>query len=143
MPDINEEAQAFLGTWMQLKSKADGFIEGRVLSYDKRPATYEGQPRISRKTGALRYEWVFTVLPDGDDEPVKFSLMESGQRAVSAAIKESGQPAKMGDRLEIWVKADKVKETDQPEYAARWTPGVELLDAPTPDTTTLEDEEPF
>jgi hypothetical protein len=135
--DLNTAAQAMSGQWVPLRRKTDGTIEGRVISYEARPATFDGAPKLSRKTGQQRTEWVFTVQTD--DDIVKFSLAESGQRAIAAAIKESGKPANVpGDHIKIAVKDDPATATEQPTYVVRWTT----------DTTPLaevavEEEEPF
>lgn len=136
--DINEAAQAMTGTWVQLMSKADGVIEGRVVSFETRPMTFEGEVKLSRKTGQPRTEWTFTVLKD-DGETLKFGLKESGQRAVAQAIKESGQPAKNGDRIKIAVSEDKPDERSQPTYQVRWTPDSTPLDVPVEE----DESEPF
>lgn len=146
MQDINEAAEAFIGDWQQLTKKEHGVIEGRVRSFETRPATFEGQPSLSRKTGQQRIEWVFAVQDD-DNQITKFSLMESGQRAISAAIKKAGQPAKVGDRIKIRVTKDSVQGKEQADYEVRWTPDSAPLDIPTSGgnsgSTPFEDEEPF
>lgn len=139
--DINEAAQAMTGTWQKLTRKADGVIKGRVISFEQRPMTFEGSPVLSRKTGAQRTEWVLAVQDD-DNQVIKFSLKESGQRAVSEAIKASGKPAKNGDVLTIAVKTDPAKDTEQPVYKATWEADNTPLDIPTAQDD-LEDEEPF
>ncbi len=136
--NINEAAQAMSGNWVKLTSKADGVIEGRVVAFETRPMTFEGDPIKSRKTGQQRTEWVLTVLPDDGGEPVKFSLKESGQRAISEAIKAAGGNANTGDRLKISVKTDKETERSQPVYQARWTHDSTPLAVP-----AAEEEEPF
>lgn len=135
--DINEAAQSMTGSWVQLMSKADGVIEGRVVSFETRPMTFEGEVKLSRKTGQPRTEWVFTVQRD-DGEIVKFGLKESGQRAIAEAIKAAGQPAKNGDRIKIAVSEDKPDERSQPTYKARWAADAMPLDVPVAD-----EEEPF
>lgn len=137
--DINAAAAAYAGNWVKMQSKADGAIEGIVLSFTVRDMTFEGDRLKSRKTGEQRKEWVFVVQPDGGGEAVKFSLKEAGQRAVAAAIKDSGKSAKVGDRLKIGVKKDKESDREQPEYQARWTSVDEPLSMPDPGS----DNEPF
>jgi predicted thioesterase len=121
MSDINTAAEEFTGEWQQLTKKDHPTIEGRVTYFEKRPATYDGQPSLSRKTGVQRTEWVFAVLTDSGDT-VKFSLMESGQRAISTAIKANGQSANIpGDRIKIAVTEDSVQGKSQAEYKVKWT----------------------
>jgi hypothetical protein len=138
--DINAAAEAFTGEWRPLTKKEHGIIEGRVTYFETRPATYEGQPQLSRKTGLQRTEWVIAVLQD-DGETVKFSTMESGQRAISAAIKASGQPAKNGDRIKIAVTKDSVQGKEQADYKVVWTPDATPLNIPV--AASVTDEEPF
>jgi hypothetical protein len=138
MSDINTEIESFAGQWQQLTKKDHPTIEGRVTYFEKRPATFEGQPSISRKTGQPRTEWVFAVLTDGGDT-VKFSLMESGQRAISTAIKANGQSANIpGDRIKIAVTEDSVTGKSQAEYKVKWTTDTAPLAE-----VAVEDEIPF
>lgn len=136
--DLNEAVLAFAGEWKQLTKKEHGTIEGRVLSFETRPATYEGRPSLSRKTNQQRTEWVFVVQPDAGGDPIKFSLMESGQRTVAAAIKQSGQAAKIGDHIKIAVTKDSIQGSEQADYQCRWTPVAEPLNMP-----ATSDEDPF
>jgi hypothetical protein len=135
--DINTAAETLAGNWAKLNRKEHGTIEGRVISFETRPMTFEGAPVLNRKTGAPRIEWVFAVLQD-DGETVKFSLKEAGQRAIADAIKASGQPAKNGDRLKIAVTHDPATEREQATYQARWTSDATPLNIPADD-----DEAPF
>jgi len=135
--DINTAAQAIGGDWTKLTRKEHGTIEGRVISFEQRPMTFEGAPVLNRKTGAPRTEWVLAVQTDSGDT-VRFSLKEAGQRAISEAIRASGQPAKNGDRLKIAVTEDPPDDRAQPTYQARWTPDSTPLNIPATD-----DEEPF
>lgn len=138
MSDINAAAEAFVGDWVKLTRKEHGAIEGRVISFEQRPMTFEGKPVENRTTGQQRTEWVFAVFQD-DGETVKFSLKEAGQRAVAEAIKDSGQPAKNGDRIKIAVKEDPEDDRSQPTYQCRWTPDATPLDVPVAE----DEEEPF
>jgi hypothetical protein len=141
--DINEAAQGFAGEWVKLTHKADGVIEGRVTYFEKRPALFKGKPIMSQKTGAQRYEWVLAVQDD-DNRVVKFSLPESGQRTVAAAITDSGQSAKIGDRIKIRVTKDSVQGESQADYEVRWTPSAAALGIPeTAQDEPEPDEEPF
>jgi hypothetical protein len=137
MTDINTAAEALTGEWVKLNRKEHGAIEGRVLSFEQRPMTFEGAPVLNRKTGAPRTEWVLAVQTDGGDT-IKFSLKEAGQRAISDAIKASGNPAKNGDRLKIAVTADPASDREQATYQARWTPDASPLNIPGDDG-----EDPF
>jgi hypothetical protein len=136
MTDINTAAEALTGEWVKLNRKEHGTIEGRVLSFEQRPMTFEGAPVLNRKTGAPRTEWVLAVQTDGGDT-IKFSLKEAGQRAISDAIKTSGNLAKNGDRLKIAVIADPMSDREQATYQARWTADNTPLDIPS------DDEAPF
>lgn len=138
MTDINTAAEAMTGEWIKLTRKEHGTIEGRVISFQVRPMTFEGAPVLRRNSGEQRSEWVLAVLTDGG-ETVKFSLKESGQRTVAEAIKASGRKARNGDRIKIAVKDDPVDERSQPTYQVRWTPDDTPLDIP--DEEDLE--EPF
>jgi predicted thioesterase len=121
MSDINTAAEEFTGEWQQLTKKEHPVIEGRVTYFEKRPATYDGQPSLSRKTGVQRTEWVLGVQQD-DGRTVKFSLMESGQRAIATAIKTNGKTANVpGDRIKIAVTEDSVQGKSQAEYKVKWT----------------------
>lgn len=134
MSGINEAAATIGGTWVKLNRKEHGAVEGRVVAFEQRPMTFEGAPVLNRKTGQARTEWVFTLRQD-DGEIVKLSLKESGQRAVSDAIKATGRPANdTGDRLKIAVSDDPVTDREQPTYQARWTQDESPL---------VLDEEPF
>jgi tRNA threonylcarbamoyladenosine modification (KEOPS) complex Cgi121 subunit len=64
-------------------------------------------------------------------------LKEAGQRAISDAIKTSGNLAKNGDRLKIAVIADPMSDREQATYQARWTADNTPLDIPS------DDEAPF
>lgn len=138
MSDINAAAEAITGDWVKLNRREHDAVEGRVLSFDQRPMTFEGSAVLNRTTGQQRTEWVFVVQRD-DGETVKFSLKESGQRAVAEAIKANGQPAKIGDRLKVGVKDDPEDEHSQPVYQARWTTESTPLDIP----GTEPETEPF
>jgi hypothetical protein len=146
LDELNAAAESITGEWVKLTRKEHGAVEGVVLTFETRPMAFEGAPVLSRKTGQQRTEWVFAVRTD-DGETVKFSLRESGQRAVANAIKEAGGGAKAGDRIKIAVKTDPAKDTEQPEYQARWTPGkAEALGVPTSGGNSGSapmDEEPF
>jgi hypothetical protein len=137
MTDINTAAEALTGEWVKLNRKEHGTIEGRVVSFEQRPMTFEGAPVLNRKTGAPRTEWVLAVQTDGGDT-IKFSLKEAGQRAISEAIRASGALAKNGDRLKIAVTADPATDREQATYQARWTPDASPLAIPTDDS-----EDPF
>jgi hypothetical protein len=139
MSDINTAAETLTGDWVKLTRKEHGAIEGRVIAFETRPMTFEGDPVLNRKTGQQRTEWVLAVLTD-NDETLKFSLKEAGQRAIAEAIKQTGQPAKNGDRIKIAVKDDPPTEREQPTYQVRWTPDTAPLDMP---TAAAGEEEPF
>ena len=133
---LQEAAASIGGNWAHLKSTDDPDVEGKVLAFEIREATFEGALVKSRKTGAQRYEWVFT-LDTGNGEVTKISLNESGQRAVSVALKEAGSTAKVGDTLKIGVAEDPPSEREQATYRARWTPAPASLGVP------ADDGEPF
>lgn len=138
MTDINTAAQALTGDWTKLTRKEDGAIEGRVVAFETRPMTFKGAPVLATKTGQQRTEWVLTIQQDNGDV-IKFSLKEAGQRAISDAIKQSGQAGKNGDRLKIAVTENPPDDRSQPTYQARWTPDATPLNIPTDD----DKEEPF
>ena len=139
LDQLNTAAASLGGQWRKLRTTDDGVIEGTVLAFEEREKTFEGAPVLNRKTGAPRKEWVFTLAVAGEDDPVKVSLNESGQRAVAAALREAGAKAKEGDTLKIGVKTNAASDREQPEYQARWTPGAAPLDVP----TGADDSDPF
>ena len=139
LDQLNTAAASLGGQWRKLRATDDGVIEGTVLAFEEREKTFEGAPVLNRKTGAPRKEWVFTLAVAGEDDPVKVSLNESGQRAVAAALREAGAKAKEGDTLKIGVKVNAASDREQPEYQARWTPAAAPLDVP----TGADDSDPF
>ena len=139
LDQLNTAAASLGGQWRKLRTTDDGVIEGTVLAFEEREKTFEGAPVLNRKTGAPRKEWVFTLAVAGEDDPVKVSLNESGQRAVAAALREAGAKAKEGDTLKIGVKVNAASDREQPEYQARWTPAAAPLDVP----TGADDSDPF
>lgn len=144
MTDINTAAAAIGGEWVKLTRKEHGSVEGRVVSFETRPMTFEGAPVLNRKSGQRRTEWVLAIQKD-DGETVKLSLKESGQRAVSDAIKAAHVDAKNGDRLKIAVSHDPASDREQPTYQARWTADSSALGVPTGGggPGNLPEEEPF
>lgn len=136
LDDLNQAAASLSGDWVRLKTKADGAVEGRVVSFEVRDKTFEGEPVLNRKTKQVRKEWVFT-LDTGNGEIAKLSLNESAQRAVSAALTEAGVQAQVGDILKIAVKADAASDREQAVYQAKWTRPAGALNVPT------VNEEPF
>lgn len=135
LDELNEAAATIGGSWVKLRTTDDPPVEGRVLAFEKRPKTFEGQPVLSRKSGEQRVEWVFTLDVDGD-EPVKLSLNEAGQRAVASALKEAGAKANVGDTLKIGVSQNPASEREQATYRARWTPAPKALNVPAADGGT-------
>ena len=137
LDQLNQDAASLGGSWLKLRNKADGTIEGTVVSYEKRERrTPEGDVVFKKGTTTPRYVWTFTLqLDDGDarlegpddDGLRKFDANESAQRAIATAIKASGKPAAEGDRLKIAVKDDPESDFSQPEYQAKWTPGAPPL----------------
>lgn len=131
LDELATAAASLGGSWAKLRTTDDPPVEGRVLSFENRPKTFEGAPVLNRKTGAPRVEWVFT-LDCGDEDPVKVSLNESAQRAVSAALRAANcTNPKAGDTLKIGVKSNPANDREQAEYQARWTVGAASLDMPT------------
>lgn len=133
LDQLNTAAASLGGNWRKLRTTEDGAIEGRVLSFEDREKSFEGAVVLNRKTGQPRREWVFTLEVDGEDEPIKIALNESGQRAVAAALREAGVKAKEGDTLKIGVKTDPPSDREQAEYQARWTPAAPALGVPAAD----------
>lgn len=135
LDQLNEAASRIGGKWVKLRDQGD-VLEGVVLDFELREKSYEGQPVVSRSTGKPRIEWLFTIQTelreDAEDDGIrKFPANESAQRAIAAAIKECGQPAKKGDHLKVGVKTPPKSTTDQAEYQARWTSAAEELQVPT------------
>jgi hypothetical protein len=139
LDQLNTEAAGLGGNWVNLRTKAQGAIEGKVVSFEVRDRTWEGSVVFKKGTTTPRKEWVF-VLDCGDEEPVNLSLNESGQRAVAAALRDAGVKAKEGDTLKIAVKTDPPTEREQAEYQARWTPCANTLDVPAAEP---DDGDPF
>lgn len=144
LDQLNDAAASLGGQWVKCKDLGD-VIEGVVLDFEIRGKTFEGQPVLSRKSGEQRKEWVFTIQTDdrtdADDDGVrKFSANESAQRAIAAAIKEAGSPAKKGDRVKLGVSKAAASTTEQAEYKARWTTAAEELSIPAP---AAPSEDPF
>lgn len=137
LDELDQAAASMGGNWAKLRTTDDPPVEGRVLAFEQRAKQFEGTPVLNRKTGAPRYEWVFT-LDTGDEEPTKVSLNESAQRAVAAALKQAGAKPTVGDTLKIGVRANPASDREQAEYQARWTKNAAPLNVPTSD-----DEVPF
>ena len=137
LDELVNAAAGIGGNWAKLRTTDDPPIEGKVLAFEDRPKTFEGAPVLNRKSGAPRREWVFTI-DTGDDEPVKVSLNESGQRAIAAALREANAKPNVGDTLKIGVKANPPSDREQAEYQARWTPASPALSIPDGD-----DGDPF
>lgn len=146
LSELNDAAARSGGTWVSLKQKGDK-IRGRMVDFENRPKTFEGEPVLSRKTGKQRYEFVFTLETDDTDGPEddgirKVSLNESAQRAVLKALKDAGQEAAIGGLWEIAVSADPETSTSQAEFAARYTPPAKTVDMAAPvadDPADLDD----
>lgn len=141
LDELNEAAEQLGGRWVKINSKADGVLEGNIIAFEKREKFFEGKPVYRRGSIIPRYEWVFTLKVDGrddeDDDGVrKFSANESCQRAIAAAIRESGQKAEEGGRLKIGVTEDPPSDRAQAVYRAKYTP-------PEPKPATLDADEVF
>ena len=129
LDELSQAADSIGGSWAKLRTTDDPPLEGRVIAFEQRPKSFEGQPVLNRKTGAPRYEWVFT-LDTGEEEPTKVSLNESAQRAVANALREAGAKPDVGDTLKIGVRANPATDREQAEYQARWQKNTSL-DVPT------------
>lgn len=139
--ELNDEAARIGGEWVKLRSTEDPPIEGKVLDFESRPKTYEGAPVLSRKSGAQRTEWVFT-LDVGNEEPVKLSLNESGQRAVAAALRDAKAKATRGDVLKLAIAENAPDDRSQHVYRAKWTVSKDTLPVPAASSDELE-ADPF
>ena len=137
LDELDQAAATLGGNWAKLRTAADPTIEGRVLAFEKRPKTFEGEVVLNRKTKEPRIEWVFTLQVQGEPDPVKLSLNESGQRAVAEALRQAGAKPETGDVLKIGVKSDPESDRDQATYQAKWTKNAAPLDIP------AADDEPF
>lgn len=130
LDELVTAASSIGGNWAKIRTTDDPPVEGKVISFENRPKTFEGAPVLNRKTGAPRMEWVFT-LDCGEEEPTKVSLNESAQRAVSQALRAANVSApKAGDTLKIGVKSNPANDREQAEYQAKWTVGAAVLDVP-------------
>jgi hypothetical protein len=125
---LNDAVAARGGRWIKLRTKDDPAIDGEILAHevrDKRDP--DGNVVTSRKSGAPRTEWLFTLATglsdDGDDDGVrKLAANESMQSAIATAIKASGQKAVVGGRIQVAVSADPEDSYSQATYAAKYTP---------------------
>jgi len=143
LDELANAAASLGGSWAKLRTTDDPSVEGKVLGFENRPKTFEGAPVLNRKTGAPRMEWVFT-LDCGGEDPVKVSLNESAQRAVSAALRAANCTApKAGDTLKIGVKSNPANDREQAEYQARWSVGAASLDVPVSDPDGDDSGDPF
>ena len=141
LDELVTAASSIGGNWAKLRTTDDPPVEGTVIAFESRAKTFEGAPVLNRKTGAPRMEWVFT-LDCGGEEPTKVSLNESGQRAVSAALRAANCTSpKAGDTLKVGVKANPANDREQAEYQAKWTVGAATLDVPT--TPAADPGDPF
>ena len=148
LSELNDAAARSGGTWVSLKTQGDK-IRGRMVDFENRPKTFEGEPVLSRKTGKQRYEFVFTLETDDTDGPDddgirKVSLNEAGQRAVLKALRDAGAEAAIGGYWEIAVTADPPNSKSQAEFAARYTAPAKTVDmgspaAPADDPADLDD----
>lgn len=128
MDDLNTAVAEVGGNWRNLRTKADGALEGKVIAFDKRHKTFEGEVVLNRKTKEPRWEWVFTLEVDGEADPVKYSANESAQRAIADAIRKSGNKAAIGDTLKIGVIEDPEDDRSQARYGAKWTKARQAID---------------
>ena len=139
--ELNEAVKTADASWLSLKSKEDGAVEGVVLHMEEREKTWNGDVVLSRSTGKPRVEWVFTLQIAGNDAPSKIPFAESAQRAITKAVKEAGVTAEEGDILKIAVSKDRESQTSQPDFKAKWTKGTKPLPITTADTSS--DDDPF
>ena len=125
--DINQQIASIGGKWVNLRRKTDGALEGIILDVQQREKTFEGQVIVSRKTGQPRIEWVFTLQTDTHDDNDngirKFGAVESAQRAIAEAVKETPlKKLEEGGKLKIAVVQDPATDRDQAGYRARYEP---------------------
>jgi hypothetical protein len=134
--ELNRAVSTTGGKWVKLRNKADGSFEGSLIAFESRPRTdMDGNVVNFRGKDTPRTEWLLTLqvaadVREGpeDDGTRKLPCNESMQRAISAAIKACGEPAKEGDLLKIAVSEDPATPMHQAEYIARWTPGKPIID---------------
>lgn len=153
---INDKIASTGGSWVKLKSKADGTVEGEILDVEERERTDpEGNVVLSRKTGKPRIEWVVTLrVPETDRDPSnpdddgtrKLALNESGRFAFTDAVKAAGTKVEVGGTLKFGVKEDRESEYKQPTYQARYTPPAKQVDPAVNQAVAAaadDDDEPF
>jgi hypothetical protein len=130
LDDLDNAAASLGGNWVKLRTTDDPPVVGKVLAFEVRPKTFEGQPVLSRKSGQQRNEWVFTLDAGDGGDPIKLSLNEAGQRAVSEALRKANAKPKVGDTLKIRVHVNPEDSRSQATYAAAWEVGAEVIDVP-------------
>jgi len=129
--ELNRAATTSGGKWVKLRTTEDPAFEGTLIAFETRPRTgMDGEIVMKRGTETPRIEWLLTVevaadVREGpeDDGLRKLPCNEAMQSAIGAAIKASGEEAKVGDTLKIGVSADPPTSMSQATYVARWTPG--------------------
>jgi hypothetical protein len=145
---LNHAAETLGGKWVKLNRVEHGVIEGDLVDFEVRPKTFEGKPVLSSKTGEQRDEWVLALRTDArddaDDDGIrKLSLNESAQRALAAAIKESGQKAELGGRVKGRVTEDPETSTQQATYQFKYTPPTKATSADLDAAFGADEPEPF
>jgi hypothetical protein len=136
LDELNTAVASIGGKWVKLRDTADDPIEGVIVAFETRPRTdLDGNVVFKKGTQTPRTEWLFTLEVDDaqregpdDDGLRKLPANESMQRAISDAIKKSGEKAAEGGRLAVKVKADPADKFSQADYSAKYTPPVKALD---------------
>lgn len=125
---LDEEIAKGGGRWVALNEVADGPVEGDVLNAEKTERrTPEGDVVTKKGTDSPRYVWRLTLQTDRREDPEddgvrKVDLNESGQRALSDAVKDAGAKSiEKGARVKIGVKTDRESKFKQAVYQARYT----------------------
>ena len=93
MTDINQAAEAMTGEWVKLTRKEHGTVEGRVVSFEQRPMTFEGAPVLNRKTGAATHRM---GVRRAHRRRRHRQVLASRSRASGPSPKRSRRPATRG-----------------------------------------------
>lgn len=128
LDDLNHAVASRGGRWIKLRDTDDPKVDGEILDFEQREKTdLDGNVVIGKKSGKPRIEWLFTLKvddrEDDDDDGIrKLPANESMQTAIAKAIKESGEKAEVGGRLQVAVSGNPADKFSQADYVAKYTP---------------------
>lgn len=129
MDDFNQRLESTGGTWIKMNDEGNE-ARGELVSLEYRDLRNMQGELVKSKKGNQRVELIVTIRidederTDADDDGIrKFSLKESGQYALAAAIKQSGKKAEQGGRVGMRCLGRK-DSMSQPDYEAGYKPPV-------------------